>query len=256
MPTPLRRVSIGGVKVSKSTWQLLESHLRCDFRRPRNALYVGFYGSLLRQALRDPQYAADLRGAEVVYPDGMSVQWACNILDRDTPCERTATTDLWEPLISWTAEARVPVVLVGGTRDVNRAVADRATQLGATVALNVHGYFGNEGDRAEVIRAVRSVPGACVLVGLGSGTQERFVYDAQRVGASSQTFLTVGGLFDHISGVTRRAPARVQKAGLEWLWRVAQEPVRLGPRYLKGNASFVLAVGRALLSSRGGSAAK
>jgi N-acetylglucosaminyldiphosphoundecaprenol N-acetyl-beta-D-mannosaminyltransferase len=68
--------------------------------------------------------------------------------------------------------------------------------------------------------------------------------------------LGVGGAFDVIAGLRRRAPAWAQGAGLEWLFRLAQEPGRLGPRYLTTNASFALMLSVALvrraLGGRGG----
>jgi N-acetylglucosaminyldiphosphoundecaprenol N-acetyl-beta-D-mannosaminyltransferase len=250
--TSVPKVLLGGVEVSKTTWSSLLSLLAQEIREPRDALYVGLYASLVRALRRDESYAKDMRNADIVYPDGMAVQWALNVLDRSSKCQRTATTDLWIPLLQLLRESDVPLVLVGGVPAVNRAVAEKAIEQGVVVALARDGYFSGETERREVAREVRAVAGACVLVGLGQGVQERFVYEARgSATVGMQTFLTVGGLFDHVVGPTRRAPKRVQAMGLEWLWRVVQEPLRLGPRYVAGNLVFLAETVRTLRSAGG-----
>ena len=81
--------------------------------------------------------------------------------------------------------------------------------------------------------------GPCVvMVALGSPRQERFVlrYLAK---LPNVVAITVGGLFDFASGAKPRAPLAVRELGMEWAWRLAHEPRRLGRRYLLGNPEFL-----------------
>jgi len=77
-------------------------------------------------------------------------------------------------------------------------------------------------------------------VGLGAPKQEYWIRDNS--GLSAKVMVGVGGSFELVAGVTKRAPLLMQKMGLEWFWRLVMEPRRLWKRYLVGNTVFVLVV--------------
>jgi N-acetylglucosaminyldiphosphoundecaprenol N-acetyl-beta-D-mannosaminyltransferase len=100
-----------------------------------------------------------------------------------------------------------------------------------------------------VVEAIRAARPHLLFVAMGSPDQERFL-DAHLDELGVPFSLGVGGSFDHVAGLSRRAPRWMQRAGLEWLHRLASEPRRLWRRYLFGNARFALLLARQRLGSR------
>jgi N-acetylglucosaminyldiphosphoundecaprenol N-acetyl-beta-D-mannosaminyltransferase len=100
-----------------------------------------------------------------------------------------------------------------------------------------HGYFSAE-EEAKVIEDIRRSGAELVLVALGAPRQELWIRRARsRLGA--KVMIGVGGLLDFFSGRIPRAPRWIRKLGLEWCYRLCQEPKRLWRRYLVGNAVFL-----------------
>jgi N-acetylglucosaminyldiphosphoundecaprenol N-acetyl-beta-D-mannosaminyltransferase len=86
-----------------------------------------------------------------------------------------------------------------------------------------------------------------LFVAMGSPKQEYWI--ASNLSLTGARFaLGVGGSFDHLSGISRRAPKWMQRSGLEWFYRLAKEPTRLWRRYLIGNSAFIWLVVRQRLS--------
>ena len=129
-----------------------------------------------------------------------------------------------------------------GSLSVGRAVANlRRAHPSLVVAGFRDGYFA--GREAEVVAEVRAARPDVLFVAMGSPAQERFL--AEHRDALGVPFsLGVGGSFDHVAGLSRRAPAWMRRAGLEWFYRLAAEPRRLWRRYLIGNARFALLLAR------------
>lgn len=107
-----------------------------------------------------------------------------------------------------------------------------------------HGYFTDDDNR--VFEAIRQAAPDLVLVAMGNGLQERVV--ARLVPEIAPSAWGVGGLFDFLSGNVPRAPSWMRRRGLEWTYRLWQEPRRLGPRYFLGNPAFVVRVLRERIS--------
>jgi N-acetylglucosaminyldiphosphoundecaprenol N-acetyl-beta-D-mannosaminyltransferase len=232
-------VSIDGIEINVLALGQLRRDVRAALEAGIDRTYVGFYASLLLQARIDQQYYKDLANADRVYPDGKAIEWYCRVAGRSGPVERLATTDIWPTIAGIAVEYARPVVVIGSSEEANAAFCAELESAGCEVSYRQNGYWSAD-EESAVIEKVRGVPGAVVFVGLGSGVQERFVRDALRIPCEAgQLFFTVGGLYDHVAGSFRRAPAIVQRTGLEWAWRTAQEPKRLAGRYIKGNSYFV-----------------
>jgi N-acetylglucosaminyldiphosphoundecaprenol N-acetyl-beta-D-mannosaminyltransferase len=114
------------------------------------------------------------------------------------------------------------------------AEAIRATAAGISIVAVWDGFSG--GPSVEELRDVRP---QLLLVAIGAHAQERWSYEIAAA-AGVPAIVTCGGLFDFLAGDKRRAPAWMQRMGLEWLFRLALEPRRLISRYLLGNSDFLL----------------
>ncbi|MET9950092.1 WecB/TagA/CpsF family glycosyltransferase [Streptomyces sp. NPDC006339] len=195
---------------------------------------------------RDPALARAVTGCDLVLADGQAVVWAGRLLRRPLP-ERVAGIDLFMRLLAEAEREGLSVYFLGARQDVLekmlRRVAARFPRL--RVAGSRNGYFDD--DRQPEIADAIAASGAHMLF-LGMTSPKKEIFTAG-YGERSKVALVhgVGGSFDILAGVTRRAPERWQRLGLEWLYRALQEPRRLGRRYLTTNVSFALMTGRELL---------
>lgn len=184
----------------------------------------------------DEKFRGAYRQATFVTADGAPV---VRIGRRIWPeLERTTGADLLLPLSIAAAEAGQPVFLFGSSEEVlarTRQVLSDATggKLNIVGAISPPRGFEPEGALADqyIDEFRRSGARLCFLL-LGAPKQELFAVRAARAGGGC-SFICVGAAADFLAGVVVRAPKFVQRLGLEWLWRLAQEPRRLGRRYAK-----------------------
>jgi N-acetylglucosaminyldiphosphoundecaprenol N-acetyl-beta-D-mannosaminyltransferase len=185
----------------------------------------------------------------LVVADGQPIVWASRLLGTPLP-ERVAGVDVLQELAGRAEQQGLGIYLLGGTRDVVAQAAERLRARFPRLRLcgAADGYFSDEqaGERASTI--ARS--GADILfVGMGSPKQELFIASHwSRLGVSLA--MGVGGSFEVVAGMRSRAPRLLQRLGLEWVIRLAQEPRRLWKRYLVTNAQFVWLLARELVRRR------
>jgi N-acetylglucosaminyldiphosphoundecaprenol N-acetyl-beta-D-mannosaminyltransferase len=181
--------------------------------------------------------------AAITVADGVPLVWASRALRRPVP-ERVAGVELVTSICESAAARGFPVYLLGARREVVESLAARLREQFPALELAGYddGYFGAEeaGARAEAIAA----SGARVLfVAMGMPRQERFIEEWwERLGVDFA--IGVGGSFDVLAGLRKRAPALVQKIGFEWAYRLVQEPRRLFTRYLVTNSQFLYCFAR------------
>lgn len=188
---------------------------------------------------RDPDFVVAMRQADVVYADGGSVVWLARLAGAER-VERAATTDIgWDVLRGLAARLGRPprVALVGGPAGLaERAGAALAAAGAAEVVVTEHGYHE---DWTGPLEALREAAPDVTVVGLGAPRE--MVWSLQhRDDLPPGLVLTCGGWFGYLAGEERRAPRLLRRPGLEWLARVAQQPGRLGPRYLRGIGSTLV----------------
>ena len=177
-------------------------------------------------------------GCDLVTADGQSVVWASRLLGDALP-ERVAGIDLMPRLLQL-AEARGQrVFFLGATPQVlARAVATIASRHPRLhVAGSRDGYFRPE-EEERVRDEIRAAAPDILFVAMTSPRKEQWVAAAAELDVGFA--MGVGGSLDVVAGLVRRAPRLVQRLGLEWLFRLAQEPRRLLRRYVTTNTRFLL----------------
>jgi len=177
-------------------------------------------------------------GADLVLADGQSVVWASRFLGAPLP-ERVAGIDLFTGLLAAAERAGRSVYLLGATREVLAGtVAEvRRRHPRLVIAGARDGYFA-DGEAGTVADEIRASGADLLFLGMTSPKKELFCARyGERTGAL--VIHGVGGSFDVLAGLVRRAPRGWQRLGLEWLYRMLQEPRRLGPRYLETNVKFI-----------------
>jgi N-acetylglucosaminyldiphosphoundecaprenol N-acetyl-beta-D-mannosaminyltransferase len=198
-------------------------------------------------ARSDTRLRERLDKAAIVTADGMSVVWASRLLGKPLK-QRVTGIDLFERLVGHAARRGLSVYFLGARDASVQGVVSHFTSRFAD--LRVAGYRNGYFDTSEsekVADAVRRSSADLLFVAMGSPAQENWI--ERHLEATGARFaLGVGGSFDHLSGLQRRAPAWMQRAGLEWLHRLAREPRRLWRRYLIGNTLFVWLVAKQMIS--------
>jgi N-acetylglucosaminyldiphosphoundecaprenol N-acetyl-beta-D-mannosaminyltransferase len=187
---------------------------------------------------RDPALTESVKSCDIVNIDGMGVVWGARILGHRVP-ERVAGIDLFDRLLCMAAENNLPVYLLGATEEVvKRTVAvvrDRYPSL--SIAGYHNGYFWE--DERAVVDDIRDSKARLLFVAITSPKKERFV-NQWRQDLGVDFAMGVGGTFDVVAGKVRRAPGWMQRCGLEWAFRVLQEPTRMWKRYSVTNARFAM----------------
>ncbi|HVM00049.1 MAG TPA: WecB/TagA/CpsF family glycosyltransferase [Egibacteraceae bacterium] len=212
----------------------------------------------LMECVNDPSLAAQVNSLAIVAPDGQPVRWAMNLLHATGLADRVSGPDLVDRVCAESARQGVSVYLYGSTEETARACA-RALER-RHVGLQVAGVQPDRFREAtpeedeEDVRRIHESGAGVVLVGRGCPRQERWVADHQ--GTVSAAMLAVGAAFDYFAGNLRRAPAWMQRLGLEWLYRLCQEPRRLTRRYLATNSAFLARMGGELARQRLGRGVK
>ncbi|CAE6845027.1 N-acetylglucosaminyldiphosphoundecaprenol N-acetyl-beta-D-mannosaminyltransferase [Paraburkholderia nemoris] len=196
---------------------------------------------------RDVRLADAVNACDIVNVDGMGVVWGARVLGYDIP-ERVTGVDLFGALLEMAAGRGFPVYLLGAREHVVAKVADMAANRypGLRIAGFHHGYFWD--DELAMVDKIRTSGAKLLFVAITSPHKEIFI-DRWRDQLGVSFVMGVGGTFDVVAGHVRRAPRWMQQAGLEWLFRVIQEPRRMWRRYLTTNAYFAYMMMRAKLNS-------
>lgn len=189
--------------------------------------------------------AASIRACDIINIDGMGVVWAARILGVDVP-ERVAGVDLFDDLLAMAAERGLPVFLLGATSEVVQATTENIGQRHPRliVAGYHHGYFWD--DEPAIVEKIGASGARLLFVAITSPKKENFI-NRWRAQLGVDFVMGVGGTFDVVAGKVRRAPVWMQRYGLEWLYRVIQEPSRMWRRYLTTNMQFAGLLLKAIL---------
>lgn len=204
----------------------------------REQLQVGVVNAAKMVRLRkDPLLRDSLLTCDLMLADGQSVVWASRILRRPLP-ERVAGIDLFERLLELAEHTGRSVFLLGAKPAVLARLQDRLRERfpALRIAGARDGYYTAE-QAGEVAEQIRASAADLLFLGMVSPKKEIFLGDyGNRMGVPIMH--GVGGSFDVLAGVTKRAPVRWQRLGGEWLYRLLQEPGRLWKRYLVTNSAF------------------
>jgi N-acetylglucosaminyldiphosphoundecaprenol N-acetyl-beta-D-mannosaminyltransferase len=184
----------------------------------------------------DQELADAVNSCDIINIDGAGIVAAGRCLGFAIP-ERVAGIDLFERLLRYAEAGNKAVFFLGATQpvveDLVRIVGER--HPGLRISGFHHGYFWE--DEHAVVRQIRESGTDLLFVGIGSPMKERFI-DRWKSELNVGFAMGVGGTFDVVSGKVKRAPRWMQRAGLEWFFRVLQEPRRMWKRYLFTNSRF------------------
>lgn len=214
-------------------------------RSRRRCQHVALNVAKLVGCRTDAELRRDVEGSDLVGIDGMGILYALRLLGHHPP-HRVAGVDLFESLMAACAREGFRPFLLGATPEV----LERAERVllgrypGLAVAGRHHGYF-SPAEEEGIADLVRASGADGLFIAMPTPRKERFMYlYRDRIGVPF--CMGVGGTFDVVAGHVRRAPLAWQRLGLEWLFRLLQEPRRMFWRYARTNAVFAGLLLRAL----------
>jgi N-acetylglucosaminyldiphosphoundecaprenol N-acetyl-beta-D-mannosaminyltransferase len=201
----------------------------------------------------DDRFRQAYQEATLCVVDGTPLLWASHLLGAPLP-ERVSGSDLVLPLLERADREGWRVYFLGGGPGVGHRAAQKAVERFPRLAIaGVDAphidMAAPPASRNDVLERVRDARPDLVFVGLGAPKQELWIAEA-RPKLAGPVLIGVGASIDFLAGTVRRAPAWMSSAGLEWLFRLAQEPRRLWKRYLLRDPQFLVILLRELQARR------
>jgi N-acetylglucosaminyldiphosphoundecaprenol N-acetyl-beta-D-mannosaminyltransferase len=244
----MKRIEVFGCPMDVATMDETVAAILTRVLAGRFTQHVAVNVAKLVHMQADTELAKSVQHCDLISIDGMGVIWAARMLGHEVP-ERVAGVDLFDRLLAEAAGLGLPVYLLGATDEVVARVATICTDryAGLRIAGYHHGYFGN--DQQSVVDRIRQSGARLLFVAITSPTKENFI-NRWQAALGVDFVMGVGGTFDVVAGKVNRAPRWMQRAGLEWFFRVLQEPRRMWRRYLVTNSKFALMLGKALIVQR------
>lgn len=208
-------------------------------RKPLKVSALAVHG-VMTGAL-DPEHRWRLNSFDIVAPDGQPVRWALNLLHASDLEDRVYGPELTLRVCEQAARRKLPIFLYGSRPVVLEQLARRLQEKfpGLIISGMRPSLFrrSNEKEKQAIAEEIRKSGARIVLVGLGCPRQEVWVYEYADL--ISCPALAVGAAFDFHAGLLQTAPPLMQKYGLEWFYRLLQEPRRLWRRYIILNPAFL-----------------
>ena len=205
--------------------------------------HVVVNASKLVMLREDECLARAVQSCDLVNADGQSVVWASRLTSCPLP-SRVAGVDLMTELLQRSCDKGYRVYFLGAQEEtVVRLVSRCKGEFSGLRIAGWHSGYFDASEEQQIIADIRSCQPHILFVAFGSPLQECWL-ESNHVDLGVPFCMGVGGSFDVLAGHLRRAPLWMQKRGLEWLFRLLQEPVRMWRRYLKTNLAFCWLVWR------------
>jgi N-acetylglucosaminyldiphosphoundecaprenol N-acetyl-beta-D-mannosaminyltransferase len=241
--------TIGGLPIAvidraRSAALMVDTALsrRNTARRP--LVFTSANGQVLSMCARDARIRDLFLDADLIHADGMTLVFVSRLFSKTPLPERVATTDLFYDTAIVAQQRGASMYLLGATKAVVDQAVRRARELYPTLKIAGYssGYLRRDGDEERIIADINRAQPDILWLGLGAPAEQSFAARNRDRLHGVGLIKTSGGLFDFLSGKNSRAPAWMQRLGLEWAYRIYLEPRRLAGRYLMTNphAIFLL----------------
>ena len=223
----MERVDILGIPVDKITEKESLERIIDFINEKKFHLIVTINSENATKALENKIFLDVIKNADLVIPDGIGIIFASKILGNKLP-ERIPGIDLSYKLLEISNEKGYKIVLIGGKEGVAEGAKENLKKIfpNLNISMTYNGYF-NEDEERKIVDEIQKIEPDILLVGMGSGKQEIWIWNNREKFKNIGVCIGVGGTLDIWAGKKKRAPKLVQNLGLEWLYRVIIEPKRI-----------------------------
>jgi UDPglucose 6-dehydrogenase len=250
----IKRANVLGVGVSATTMEMALRQIERWIERREQNYVVAAPAHGLMDCQRDENLREIYNRAGMVIPDGVPVSWVCRLMGYKG-AKHIGGTELMVRLCERSVAPGYKHFLYGGwPPDVVEKLAVRLRER--FPGIRIVGTYAppfrplTPEEDSEIIEKINSTRPDIVWIGLGT-SKEKFWAASHMGKLAAPVLIGVGAAFDFHAGAKRRPPRWVEESGLEWFFRLVQEPLRLGPRYLRDNPAFVYQIVRQFMSGTG-----
>ena len=237
----MNRITICDIPVDALTMKETVTLIDNAIIEKRPTHHVVINAVKVANAQKDKELKDSIINCDIINADGQGIVWASQILGKPLP-ERVAGIDLMEELVKLAAEKNYRIFFLGAKEGIVKSVVDTYTKkYGKNIIAGYrNGYFSKD-EEPEIAKQIFDSNAQILFVAMSSPKKEIFLNTYKDI-IKTPFIMGVGGSFDVVAGLVKRAPKFMQKWGMEWFYRVIQEPRRMWKRYLLGNSSFIYLV--------------
>lgn len=213
-----------GLEVVSSPKNQIEAYIQDCLKTGKKIKITTMNAQIAYYYLKDKD-AQKAISESLVIPDGIGLSWALKRLN-EVMIHRYPGVELMYNVCKICSELNIPIYILGGVEGVaEKASQNLAAELGVQIAGFQHGFFNANSKSKDICQQIKTSGAKVLFVGLGAPRQEKWIYN--HLEATGCTFaMGVGGSLDIYAKTEKRAPRWVQKANLEWLYRIGQHPVK------------------------------
>ncbi|WP_046370276.1 WecB/TagA/CpsF family glycosyltransferase [Flavihumibacter petaseus] len=233
----MKRISICNIPVDAYTMEETVGLIDDALQENRPIHHVVINAAKVVNANKNVELMDSIVNCDIINADGQGVVWASRFLNKPLP-ERVAGIDLMDELIALAHRKGYKIYLLGAKEEIVSKVARILSEKYSPDIIGGYrnGYYKPD-EELEIARSIGSSGAKMLFVAITSPKKEIFL-NKYKDEINVPFIMGVGGSFDVVAGFVKRAPRWMQVAGLEWFYRVIQEPRRMWKRYLVGNIEF------------------
>jgi N-acetylglucosaminyldiphosphoundecaprenol N-acetyl-beta-D-mannosaminyltransferase len=237
----MKRIEILGMPIHALTMEETIGVISQSIQEKKPLQHVVVNAAKMVNAQKDEALRQSIVESDVINADGQAVVWASRLLGFPLP-ERVAGIDLMQRLVKLAHESNLRIYFLGAEENVVSEVVSKYKKVYSEniIAGFRNGYFNAE-EEEKVARNIGDSEAHILFVAMTSPKKEIFLNRYKAI-MNVPFVMGVGGSFDVVAGKVKRAPLWMQRWGLEWLYRVGQEPRRMWKRYLVTNSLFIVYV--------------
>jgi len=245
----MSRIDLMGCPVDNFTMSQTTDEIERYILQRKTCQHVVVNVSKFVEMQNNPHLRSIIDSCEIINADGMPLVWASRLIGKPL-CSRVAGVDLFQELVHICSRKGYRPFFFGAEQHVVETVVEKFKKSypELKVAGYRNGYFSKT-DELDIAETILNSGADMLFVGFSSPMKEKFL--SRWIPAMKVPFcMGVGGSFDIVAGKTKRAPVWLQEAGLEWAYRIYQEPKRMWKRYARTNPVFVWMLIKELLKTK------
>ena len=238
----VQKIDFLKTEVSSITMESTLKTIKKSIKSDKQIHHVVVNAAKIVALQNDVKLRKSVNSCDIINADGQAVVWASRLLNKPLP-ERVAGIDLMENLVALSHKEGYKIFFLGAKEEVISKVVSMYTDKYSPdiIAGYRNGYFDKNQEK-EIAKQISESGANILFVAISSPKKEIFLNQNKQFMKNVNFIMGVGGSFDVVSGLLKRAPKWMQKLGLEWLYRLIQEPKRMWRRYLVGNTKFIFLV--------------